>query len=84
MLLNVLSIITMVRPVNEVTELLECQRLNSGTNLRECEYESWFKVQAVSVFRFDCSKMFLHSPGGYSRLKTTDLYYIVYSDAVVV
>jgi hypothetical protein len=24
-----------------------------GTNLRECEDQSWFKVQAVPVFRFD-------------------------------
>jgi hypothetical protein len=34
-----------------------CQRLNSGTNLRECEDQSRFKVQAVPVFRFDRCKM---------------------------
>jgi hypothetical protein len=32
---------------------VECHILNSGTNLRECEDQSWFKVQAVPVFRFD-------------------------------
>jgi hypothetical protein len=31
---------------------LTCQHLNAGTNLRECEDQSWFKVQAVPVFRF--------------------------------
>jgi hypothetical protein len=36
---------------------LACQRLNSGTNLRECEDQSWFKFQAVPVFRFDCYEM---------------------------
>jgi hypothetical protein len=29
---------------------LACQHLNSGTNVRECEDQSWFKVQAVPVF----------------------------------
>jgi hypothetical protein len=29
------------------------QHLNSRTNLRECEDQSWFKVQAVHAFRFD-------------------------------
>jgi hypothetical protein len=33
-----------------------CQHLNSGKNLRECEDQSWFKVQAVPVFRSDWSK----------------------------
>jgi hypothetical protein len=27
-----------------------CQHLSSGTNLRECEDQSWFKVQAVPCF----------------------------------
>jgi hypothetical protein len=36
---------------------LACQHLNSGTNLRECEDQIWFKVQAVPVFRFDWRKM---------------------------
>jgi hypothetical protein len=40
-------------PVNEMTELVSgCQHLNWGTNLRECEDQSWFKVQAVPVYRF--------------------------------
>jgi hypothetical protein len=34
------------------------QHLSSGTNLRECEDQSWFKVQAVPVFRFDWYNMF--------------------------
>jgi hypothetical protein len=42
---------------------LACQHLNSGTNVRECEDQSWFKVQAVPVFRFDWCKMFSRSPG---------------------
>jgi hypothetical protein len=32
---------------------LACQHLNSRTNLRECEDQSWFMVQAVPVFLFD-------------------------------
>jgi hypothetical protein len=32
---------------------LACQHLHSGTNLSECEDQSWFKVQAVPVFRFE-------------------------------
>jgi hypothetical protein len=32
---------------------LTCQHPNSGTNLRECEDQSWFKAQAVPVFSFD-------------------------------
>jgi hypothetical protein len=32
---------------------LPCQNFNSGTNLCECEDQSWLKVQAVHVFRFD-------------------------------
>jgi hypothetical protein len=47
---------------------LACQHLNSGTNLRECEDQSWFKVQAFpyDVFGY---------PHGYEypRLKTTGL-----------
>jgi hypothetical protein len=42
---------------------LACQHLNSGTNLRECEDQSWFKVQAVPVFRFDWYKVFSRAPG---------------------
>jgi hypothetical protein len=41
---------------------LTYQHLYSGTNLRECEDQSWFKVQAVPVFRFDWYKMFSHTP----------------------
>jgi hypothetical protein len=37
-------------PVNDMIELVS--DLNSGTNLRECEDQSWFKVQMVPVFRF--------------------------------
>jgi hypothetical protein len=41
-------------PVNEWLSLfLACQHLSSGKNLRECENQSWFKVQVVPVFRFD-------------------------------
>jgi hypothetical protein len=36
---------------------LACQHLNSASNLRECEDQSWFKVQAVPVFRFDSCKI---------------------------
>jgi hypothetical protein len=43
---------------------LACQRLSSGTNLRECEDQSWFKVQAVPVFRFDWCKIFSLTPRG--------------------
>jgi hypothetical protein len=40
--------------VNEKIELVSgMQDVNSGTDLRECEDQSWFKVQAVPVFRFD-------------------------------
>jgi hypothetical protein len=42
---------------------LACLHLNSGTNLRECEDQSWFKVQAVPVFRFDWRKMSSRTPG---------------------
>jgi hypothetical protein len=45
--------------VNEMTELVSAnQHLNSGTNLRECEDQSWFKVQAFPVFRSDWCKTF--------------------------
>jgi hypothetical protein len=30
-----------------------CQQPNSEMNLRECEDQSWFKVQAVPVLRFN-------------------------------
>jgi hypothetical protein len=42
--------------------LLAYQRLNSGANLRECEDQSWFKIQAVPVFRFDLCKMYSYTP----------------------
>jgi hypothetical protein len=29
------------------------QHLSSGTNIREWEDQSWFKVQAVAVFGFE-------------------------------
>jgi hypothetical protein len=35
-----------------------------GANLRECEDQSLFKVQAVPVFRFDLFKKFSRTPGG--------------------
>jgi hypothetical protein len=40
---------------------LACQHLSSGTNLRECEDQSWFKLQAVPVFPFDWYKMVLRT-----------------------
>jgi hypothetical protein len=40
-------------PVNELTELVSGMPAASFTNLRECEDQSWFKVQAVTVFHFD-------------------------------
>jgi hypothetical protein len=43
---------------------LACQHLSSGTNLRECKDQSWFKVPAVPVFRFNLCKMFPRNPGG--------------------
>jgi hypothetical protein len=43
-----------------------CQHLNSGTNLRECEDQSWFNAQAVPVFRFD-ARCFLMRPKMSSR-----------------
>jgi hypothetical protein len=42
---------------------LSCQHLNSWMNLRECEHESWFQVQAVPVFRFDWREMCSRTPG---------------------
>jgi hypothetical protein len=30
-------------------------------NLRECEEQNWFKVQAVPVFRFELCKIFLRT-----------------------
>jgi hypothetical protein len=45
--------------VNEMIELVSGdEHPNSGTNLRECDDQSWFKVQAVPVFRSDLCKMF--------------------------
>jgi hypothetical protein len=32
---------------------LACQHLNSFKNVHESEYQSWFKFQAIPVFRFD-------------------------------
>jgi hypothetical protein len=48
-----------------------CERLSSRTNLRECEDQSWFEVQAVPVLRFDSYNIFA-CPWGYAhpRLKT--------------
>jgi hypothetical protein len=41
-------------PVNEMIELVSGMPAPQlGTNLRECEDQSWFKVQAVPVFLFD-------------------------------
>jgi hypothetical protein len=41
-------------PGNEMTELVSGMPAPQlGTNLRECEDQSCFKVQAVPVFRFD-------------------------------
>jgi hypothetical protein len=54
---------------------LACQHLNSGTNLRECEDQSWFKVQAVPEFRFDVRLFYVSTGYSYPRLKTTDLDY---------
>jgi hypothetical protein len=36
---------------------LACQHLNAGTNLRQCEDQSWFKIQEVPVVRLDSCKM---------------------------
>jgi hypothetical protein len=46
-------------PVKEMTELVSG---SSGTNLRECEDQSWDRVQAVPVFRFDRRKVFSSNP----------------------
>jgi hypothetical protein len=41
-------------PVNEMIELVSGMlHLKSGTILRECEGQSWSKVQEVPVFRLD-------------------------------
>jgi hypothetical protein len=54
---------------------LACKHLNLGTNLRECEDQSWFKVQAVPAFRFEYLRCFRVPRGyAYSRLKTTALF----------
>jgi hypothetical protein len=42
---------------------LACQHLNWRTNLRECEDQSWFIVQALPVFRFGWCQMFSCTPG---------------------
>lgn len=39
--------------MRQLTLFLARQQLNSGKNLRECEDQSWLRVQAVPVFRFD-------------------------------
>jgi hypothetical protein len=59
MWLNIVSIINVVGGLlmRWLSLFLACQHLNSGTNLRECEDQSWFKVQAVPVFRSDWCKM---------------------------
>jgi hypothetical protein len=51
---------------------LACQHLNSGTNLRECEDQSWFKVQTVPVFHFDPCKVFSSTPGETSTSQVED------------
>jgi hypothetical protein len=57
---------------------LACQHLSSGTNLRECEDQGWFKVEAVPVFRFDgCQTFSLIPCYEYPRLKTTALKQVV-------
>jgi hypothetical protein len=35
---------------------------NLATNLRECQDQSWFKVQAVPVLRFDLCEKFSSTP----------------------
>jgi hypothetical protein len=35
---------------SDLSLFLACQRLNSEMNLRECEDQSWFKVQGVLCF----------------------------------
>jgi hypothetical protein len=39
---------------------LACQHLSSGTDVQECEDQSWFKVRVVPVFHFDVR--YLHIP----------------------
>jgi hypothetical protein len=43
---------------------LACQHLNSRTNLRECEDQSWFKVRVLPMFRFDLCKTISYAPSG--------------------
>jgi hypothetical protein len=41
-------------PVNEMIELVSgIPAAQLGTNLRECEDQSWFKVRGVPMFSFD-------------------------------
>jgi hypothetical protein len=47
---------------------MACQHLSSGANLRVCEDQRFFKVQADPVFRFDLCKMFSHTPLRYLRI----------------
>jgi hypothetical protein len=58
------QLITWFWSVNEKTELfLACQHLNSRTNLSEYDDQSWFKVHAVPVFRFDSLRCIGVHPG---------------------
>jgi hypothetical protein len=41
---------------------LAFQHLNSGTKFRECEDQSWFKVQTDPVFRLDWCRMYSSTP----------------------
>jgi hypothetical protein len=49
--------------MRRLSMFLAYQHISSGTNLRECEDQSWLKVQAVPVFRFDYCKMSSRTPG---------------------
>jgi hypothetical protein len=49
--------------LNEMTALVSGMPAPQfGTNLRECEDQSWFKARAVPVFRFDWRKMSSRTP----------------------
>jgi hypothetical protein len=57
---------------------LACQHLNYGTNLREWDDQSWFKVQAVPVFRIDWCKMFSRTPGWRPVLYTNSVIVLIF------
>jgi hypothetical protein len=70
--LNILSIINMVATcqwVDWVSFWHACTSIR-GWIIVECKDQSWFKVQAVPVFRFGWCKMFSSTPLDF-RLKTT-------------